>query len=179
MGINQKPNNHNQIKIADKYNPQYNNGQIRTAINSNTQNADSVYGNLNQDEMQQIENNVNDIIRTLGELFDSVRHQMSFGEFSKITSDFIDRQILECCKKEHITYIAGTCMFTVDKSKKDLNTVIELYFKDYAGEWAKKTLNGKTRLSKFTEEARKTEITEIYRSGGLKADIDPPTIYNR
>ena len=163
MGFSQN-NNQNAMR--------FNTGNAHKTINPNKPLNSSI--ERENEQLKSIEEDVDSIFRTLGELIDSIGHKMTFEEFLDITGEYVDNKIISCARAERLAFAGGTCVFTVDNRKHVLNTAVDLYFKDEHDKWAKKTLSGSTRLSKFTDDAIKGKLTEIYRAGGEKFPISEP-----
>lgn len=141
----------------------------KNIFNDNTEQST----NVSSDNISLIRQGLQDISQYIKDVLHSLKRRISFDEYLEITSNYLDKKIIELEKCDNITFIAGKCNFSVSKDKKELYVLSDLFFKDNNGEWIQKTVKGKTPTSNFKEETQKGTLTHIYFDG-LSMDVDPP-----
>lgn len=109
------------------------------------------------------------------EFIKSLRRKMTFDEYLKETSDYIDELIINTVKSELLTCVGGYTNLSISKDRKNLNIVVDLYYKDPTDKWIQRTIRGETPVSLFTPESLQNELKQVAKNG-MKIEIAAPEI---
>lgn len=120
-----------------------------------------------------IKNSVKEIGNSLEQIFETLRPKTNFDDFLCVTSEYIDKIIIQTCQKENLLFVAGTCEFSISKEKKHLEIKADLYYKNASEQWVQKMIKGKTAISRFDENTQRITLKKIYQEG-MKIDIESP-----
>lgn len=90
--------------------------------------------------------------------------RISLDTLLEIYGETIDEFIIECVKRENLSYIAGT--LTLTKLKEHLEVTVECYFQNSQKAWIKKETKNNIELSKIKQET----IKDVQ----MKFDIESP-----
>ena len=125
------------------------------------------------DKISDIRRNINEIGRSLEQVFECLQPKIKFDDFLNITGEYIDEIIIETCKNAPLSFVAGTCELSISDEKKHLEIKASLYYKNTSDQWVQKIVNGKISISRFDEETQRTTLRKIYKEG-MKIDIESP-----
>lgn len=100
--------------------------------------------------------------------------KLSFEQYSHKISDCIDRVIISSITEKRYSYIDGQCTFSVDKERKLLTSLVELFYLDESGQLIAQKLCYETEFSRFDDNAISNEIDEIIRNGKKIVAVDSP-----
>lgn len=99
---------------------------------------------------------------------------LSFDDYLAAISQYIDVKIQQFSHEEQLRFVGGECLLTVVKEEQAVKTKAQMYFKNTAGKWIVKEMNGNTTFNCFTTDTLKAEITDIMIEGGKKFPITAP-----
>lgn len=109
------------------------------------------------------------------EFIKSLRRKMTFDEYLKETSDYIDELIINTVQSELLTCVGGYTNLSISKDRKNLIIVVDLYYKDPTDKWIQRTIRGETPISLFTPESLQNELKQVAKNG-MKIEIAAPEI---
>ena len=102
------------------------------------------------------------------------KEPLSFEDYLAAISQYIDVKIQQFSYEEQLRFVGGECSLTVVKEEQVVKTKAQMYFKNTAGKWIVKEMNGNTTFNCFTADTLDAEITEIMIEGGKKFPITAP-----
>lgn len=129
---------------------------------------------LFEQDAKKLEENLKKLDDSLDEIFSVLDKKITFNELCELVSNEIDEFITAHEKAESLDFIGGHCTFMVTGFIKKCTTAAELYFRNAKNEYTMVTMNGALPLSKFTDEAVKTDLAEISKNKEFKVDIEHP-----
>ena len=141
------------------------------------ENNDNIFDNSNiaeqNSKISDIKKSIKEIGNSLEQVFECLRPKTNFNDFLCVTGEYIDKIIIETCQTENLSFVAGTCEFSISQEKKHLEIKAALYYKDTVEQWVQKTIKGRTTISRFDEETQRTILKKIYKEG-MRIDIESP-----
>lgn len=145
-------------------------------FNTNSNN-DSIFSQdpTTEESVEAIKKGIEDIGAHIMEFLKSLRRKISYDEYLDETSKYIDEFIIQTAKSENLKCAGGYTNLSISKDKKNLDIVVDLYFKDQSDKWIQRTMRGATPISLFIPESQKNELMRIYRHPE-KIEIASPEI---
>lgn len=128
-----------------------------------------------EESAEALKRSVDSIGAYILEFIKSLRRKMTFEEYLKETSDYIDELIIKTVQSELLTCVGGYSTLSISKDRKNLDIVVDLYFKDPSDKWLQRTIRGETPISLFSPEALHNEMMQIAKNG-MKIEITAPEI---
>lgn len=102
-------------------------------------------------------------------------HPLSFHKFLEYTGEYLDKFILDTCKHEHLNYIGGKLMLSVQSiCDKEIQLAADFYFKNSSGQWILKKKSGMVGNQRFSDYDSSPELLKLRECQKLEYSIDPP-----
>ena len=83
-----------------------------------------------EESVEAIKKGIEDIGAHIMEFLKSLRRKISYDEYLDETSKYIDEFIIQTAKSENLKCAGGYTNLSISKDKKNLDIVVDLYFKD-------------------------------------------------
>ena len=132
-------------------------------------------GPTTEERAAAVKRDIDDIGAHIIEFIKSLICKMTFDEYLQETSNYIDELIIKTVQSELLTCAGGYTTLSISKDRKQLDILVELYYKDPADKWVQRTLRGETPISLFTPETLHNELTQIAKNG-MKTEVAAPEI---
>ncbi len=98
----------------------------------------------------------------------------TFGTYLSFTEKYLDAFILETSRKEHLKPAGGKLRMKLDKEKKGIRLLAELYFYNEEKQWSKVTRKGYVKCTAFKDWDSDPDLLDLSRGEVLEYPIDPP-----